>query len=86
MIRAASRLDRMSDAALQVRMKSDPAAFAEVRRTVEATARDLGLGPKQVDELGLCVNEALANITRHAYGGAVDQPIELSDRLRCSTK
>src|SRR4030095_945348 len=29
-------------------------------------------------EVGLCVNEALANIMRHAYGGAAGKPIEVT--------
>lgn len=28
-------------------------------------------------EVGLCVNEAMANITRHAYGGTTDRPVEV---------
>ena len=28
-----------------------------------------------VGDVGLCVNEALANVMRHAYGGATDRPI-----------
>jgi serine/threonine-protein kinase RsbW len=30
-----------------------------------------------VAEIGLCVNEALANIIRHAYDGRTDRPIHL---------
>jgi anti-sigma regulatory factor (Ser/Thr protein kinase) len=30
-----------------------------------------------VEEIGLCVNEALANVIRHAYRGQAGRPIEI---------
>ncbi len=62
---------------LHLRMVSDPAAIAGVRRQVEAFARTCGLDAHQAEDVGLCVNEALANIIRHAYHNRTDQPIEL---------
>ena len=59
-------------------MNSDPAEIADVRRAVESLAQSFGLDEKAVAEVGLCVNEALANVMRHAYGGATDRPIVVS--------
>ncbi len=30
------------------------------------------------NDVGLCVNEAMANVTRHAYSGAIDRPVEVA--------
>jgi serine/threonine-protein kinase RsbW len=34
----------------------------------------------EVHAVGLCVNEALANVIRHAYNGALGRPIEVTAR------
>jgi len=56
---------------------SDPANLAPVRRACEKYCVDHGLSAAAANDVGLCVNEAMANITRHAYNGAVDRPIEI---------
>ena len=56
---------------------SDPARLASIRRAVEAYCTSCGFDEKTVGELGLVVNEALANVTRHAYGGAIDRPVRI---------
>ncbi|HSZ54192.1 MAG TPA: ATP-binding protein [Tepidisphaeraceae bacterium] len=63
---------------LQLRITSDPAHLAPVRHQLEAFCAACGFDEKASGEIGLVVNEALANITRHAYGGAQDRPVELS--------
>ena len=62
-------------ARLDVRIASDPSAIAAVRKAVEALATAAGMDERGVGEVGLCVNEALANVIRHAYAGAHDRPI-----------
>ncbi|HZL33730.1 MAG TPA: ATP-binding protein [Tepidisphaeraceae bacterium] len=62
---------------LRLNITSDPARLAPARRTVEAFCQGCGFDDKAVADIGLVVNEAIANITRHAYGGATDQPIKL---------
>ena len=37
----------------------------------------MGFDETAVGEIGLVVNEALANVMRHAYGGAKDRPIQI---------
>jgi serine/threonine-protein kinase RsbW len=60
---------------MNVTIPSDPGRIAEVRKTVEQVATASGLGEQAVAEVGLCVNEALANVIRHAYRGVKDRPI-----------
>jgi len=66
-----------SPAPLRLKLTSDTATLAPTRKAVEQLAASLGFDDRAVGEIGLCVNEALANVMRHAYGGATDQPIEL---------
>jgi serine/threonine-protein kinase RsbW len=61
---------------------SDPAKLAEVRRAVESFARDCGFGDKAIGDVGLVVNEAMANVIRHAYAGQSDRPIEVTGEFR----
>jgi len=61
----------------EVKVTSDPAHLASVRKAVEALAAAAGFGDCDVGEIGLCLNEAMANIIRHAYAGKTDRPIQL---------
>jgi len=63
---------------LRLRISSDPANLAPVRHDIESFAQACGFDEAARGEIGLCVNEAMANITRHAYDGAEDKPIEIS--------
>ena len=47
------------------------------RLSGKAFAAESGFDEPARGEIVLCVNEALANITRHAYAGATDKPVEL---------
>src|SRR4051812_34676312 len=70
----------MNSSATRIRLNilSDPANLAGVRRAIEKLCAENGFGRQACDEIGLCVNEALANVIRHAYGGATNRPIEIS--------
>jgi serine/threonine-protein kinase RsbW len=61
---------------------SDPATLAPARRAVEELALSGGFDAVACGEIALCVNEAIANVIRHAYDGATDQKIELSAELK----
>jgi len=63
---------------IDLNIESDPAQIAGVRRAVEQFAAESGLPAKAQAEVGLCVNEALANIIRHAYGEMPDKPIAIA--------
>lgn len=63
---------------LRLNILSDPANLAGVRRSIESMCAENGFDKKACDEIGLCVNEAMANVIRHGYGGAKDRPIAIT--------
>lgn len=67
---------------IELRLDSDPAAIAPARRALETFAHACGFDPTTCDEIGLCVNEALANIIRHAYCGHAGRPIVVTAAFR----
>ncbi len=69
----------MTQAPAQLRLDllSDPARIAEARKSVEVFATSAGMDEQSAAQIGLCVNEALANIIRHAYHNRPHQPIGL---------
>lgn len=62
----------------RLQITSDPANLARVRHELEAFCASCGFNESARGEIVLCVNEALTNVTRHAYHGATDRPIELT--------
>ena len=62
---------------VELKINSDPANLAAAREAVEKLCRAAGFDEAAVGEVGLCVNEAHANVIRHAYEGATDRPIEI---------
>jgi serine/threonine-protein kinase RsbW len=63
---------------LEMHLTSEPAQIAPVRLAVEKFAAAAGLSDKGVGEVGLCLNEALANVMRHAYEGVTGKPISVT--------
>ena len=63
---------------LVLNVTSDPANLAPVRRACEAFCRSQGLDDGAINDVGLCVNEAMANVIRHAYGNRTDKPIAVT--------
>lgn len=63
---------------LELRIDSDPANLAAARKAVESFTLACGLSHQASNDVGLCLNEALANVMRHAYGGRPDGPIAIS--------
>ena len=61
-----------------MRIESDPANLSAARKAVESFAIAGGLTEKASHDVGLCLNEALANVMRHAYGGRKDRPIVIT--------
>ena len=70
---------------LRLDVTSDPANLASVRHACEAFCRSQGLDDAAINDVGLCVNEAMANITRHAYGGATDKPVSVRGHCDSAT-
>jgi anti-sigma regulatory factor (Ser/Thr protein kinase) len=60
---------------MELRMTSHTAVLRPARLALEEFGRQAGLPADQADMIGLALNEALANVIRHAYGNAKDQPI-----------
>lgn len=63
---------------LELKINSDPANLAPVRNDVEQLARNAGFDETTVGEVGLVLNEAMANVIRHAYKNREDRPIQIS--------
>ena len=62
---------------IELNVQSDPANLAPVRKQVEGLAEANGFSAKAVAEIGLCLNEAMANVIRHAYGNRYDRPVHV---------
>ena len=61
---------------------SDPSLFRNIRDWVAAMALNEGFTQQESMELTVAVNEACANIHRHAYSGREDGAIELQVEVR----
>lgn len=66
---------------LVLNVTSAPANLGPARRACEAFCRTHGLDDAACADVGLCVNEAMANVTRHAYGGATDRPVVITGEM-----
>lgn len=55
--------------AVRLEIPSDPSHLCLVRAMVRAFAELAGFGGRQLDRIALAVDEACANVIRHAYGG-----------------
>jgi anti-sigma regulatory factor (Ser/Thr protein kinase) len=65
---------------LKLQLPSDPSLLCTVRGAVERLTEAFGFSPPDCRAVTRAVDEALTNIIRHAYGGALDRPIELAFR------
>jgi serine/threonine-protein kinase RsbW len=63
---------------LDLSILSDPANVSTVRTSIEQFCAAAGLDEPAQQEIGLVVNEALANVIRHAYKGAKDKPVRIT--------
>lgn len=65
---------------LRLELTSDPEILSVVRSAVASLAASLGFPESDCRALTRAVDEALANVIRHAYGDRPGQPIELQCR------
>lgn len=56
---------------------SDPAELGRVRAAIETRGARVGFDKKDCQAMALAVDEALANVIKHAYKGARDKKIEI---------
>ena len=70
---------------LKLSLLSDPKLLCAVRAAVGEVTVMFGFRDAEVRSIVLAVDEALANVIRHAYHGAYDRPIQVSfyrDRVK----
>jgi anti-sigma regulatory factor (Ser/Thr protein kinase) len=65
---------------LRLELPSNPEILCVVRSAMMRLTEEQGFPADECRALTRAVDEALANIIRHAYGGRAGQPIELSCR------
>jgi serine/threonine-protein kinase RsbW len=63
---------------LKLSLLSDPKLLCAVRAALGEVAVIFGFKDAEVRSIVLAVDEALANVIRHAYQGAFDRPIQVS--------
>jgi serine/threonine-protein kinase RsbW len=63
---------------LKVELPSDPGMLCVVRGAMERLTEAFGFSEPEVRSVTRAVDEALTNIMRHSYGGALNRRIELS--------
>lgn len=66
---------------LEAVFDSDAQHVASVRTEMESFGAESGFDAPSTDEIGLTVNEAIANIIRHAYGSVPGRPIWLRAQM-----
>jgi len=66
---------------IELKIDSNPANLAAAREAVEQLCRSAGFDEAAIGEVGLCVNEAHANVIRHAYENVFDRPIVIRARF-----
>ena len=62
---------------LTINLNTDPTLLGSARSAIEKLAATHKFDPRCCEEVGLVVNEALANVIRHAYGVGTDGPIQI---------
>ncbi len=62
---------------MKIELPSDPELLSVVRSTVHQLTCVVGLSEKECRQVTLAMDEALANIIRHAYQDQRGQPIEI---------
>ena len=67
-----------SEMLLKLQLQSNPEALCLVRATVERAAEVMHFQDADARAIVRSVDEALANVMRHAYGGRPGFPIEMS--------
>ena len=69
-----------SEMLVKLELQSNPESLCLVRATIERAAEVLHFRDAETRAIVRSVDEALANVIRHAYGGRAGHPIEMSCR------
>ena len=62
---------------IHLRVTSETVHIAAVRQVVQEAAEAIGFGEEDIAAVTLAINEAIANVIKHGYGGQAGQPIEV---------
>ncbi|CAN5628512.1 anti-sigma regulatory factor [soil metagenome] len=62
---------------LTINLSTDPTLLGSARTAIEKLCATHKFDAKSCEEIGLVVNEALANVIRHAYANVGDKPIQI---------
>jgi len=65
------------DEVIKLKILSRPVFIQKTRRVIDEICKKAGFSDKKIIELKLAINEALANIIKHAYENCPDQNIYL---------
>ena len=77
-LKGRGKAQQKSEMLLKLELQSNPEALCLVRATVERAAEVLHFREADARAIVRSVDEALANVMRHAYGGRPGLPIEMS--------
>ncbi|MEM1165290.1 MAG: ATP-binding protein [Planctomycetota bacterium] len=77
-IAAPPSLTDLGEPLVRVEMRSQPRLLAGTRELVGAIAKRLGFSELEAGQIGLALDEALANVIRHGYKGRDDGLIMVS--------
>jgi len=77
--------------AIRITISSDPTQICVARKAAETFAERQRFDGEAVSQIGLALNEALANVIRHGYGGDTKQTIDVTmevieEQRRCGIK
>lgn len=76
-IRGAPAVNERRCGESELTIRCDPTALVEVRKRVRTVAEGIGFAEKDVSNIMLAVDEAIANVIRHGYGGPCEEPIAI---------
>ena len=68
------------DSSIKLSITSTPAHLPVVRAALESVCKLMGFDEPTGGDIVLAVDEALANVIKHAYQGQSDKPIEITLR------
>ena len=74
-------MSQRRDETIRIQLSSDPRYLRLVRTLVRSVCALAGFDDARAHGVTLAVDEALANVIRHAYGGRTDGEVEITFRL-----
>ncbi len=65
------------DNTVHLRITADPEDLPRVREALGAVLDQVGFDPAEAGKIVLAIDEALANVIKHGYGGSCEEPIDI---------